>query len=372
VYSFVSVLRKKSSLLFQNSFSPDVVVHFFLHISALLKAGFDIVSALTIFQESCTNKKLKSVIIAIKSDLQKGIRFSESISKYKNLFTSYMVISLKAAEISGAMSETFENLASHLIAAQRFRRKIVSSLRYPLFLIIILIVFLIVLGNFFLPNMQNNLLSINGSSTTDANNNQYMATQMLIGMLDFFGQYGIVLLALKTALGGTMYFFYNRSYKVKFLLQSILLKVPLIGYWVQQITMHKFVKIFSLMLNNNCDVLESLRSAIDSVKNIPILLSLKYAVMQVENGKKLSSAISKSGFANNMFCNYLKMGEETGKLKPILSQYIEFENENIERKLNTVATLTPNIVMMFIGLVLLWIVAATILPIYDSIGNMDL
>ena len=158
---------------------------------------------------------------------------------------------------------------------------------------------------------------------------------------------------------------------MKAALDQFFFKIPLIGGFKKRILFNKFIKTLSLLLNAKIDLLKSLEKSKDCHPNQTLREDFFKIYKDVQMGLKLSQALQNYKFISPVALRYIQLGEETGNLGPLLQKATDLQTKQINQSVQTLlAWLEPSLIIV-IGCLLIWIVMATILPIYDSLSIFE-
>ena len=134
--------------------SKDLII-FTRQVSSMLASGLTLVKSLEILKDQIGNKAFQEIIRGILLDIEEGKTFSESIAKYPDIFPEVYVSLVKAGESSGLLDKIFLRLANNLETQQRLRRTVKSALIYPAIVITLMLVVILVIMVFVIPELNS-------------------------------------------------------------------------------------------------------------------------------------------------------------------------------------------------------------------------
>ena len=359
-----TIKKKGWGNFFLRHVDQDDLVEFCIHMQEMDKAKISLSESILLFAENYTHRCLKSVLVAIYHSLQQGLLLSQACQLYPWVFNSHFVDCLAIAEKTGEFSTAFAQLETYLIKRRNYHQQLKQAIRYPLILMGSLIVILGILGGIFLPQLQTHLEHLGSPSTS-------LASSSLIKGVNFFTDYGYYISLIFIGSLSIIYCLYKTSQKAQKYWDKIVLKIPVVGTFKKKLFINQFAQTLSLLLNADINLLNSLEKATTAIPNSFLKAKFSKVFKDVQTGTKLSEALKKRHLISPLFGRYIQLGEETGNLGPLIHQAAEADLKNIWRRLNNLLAWAQPILIMFIGGIFIWIVMATILPLYDNLSFLE-
>jgi type IV pilus assembly protein PilC len=350
-----SLLSAEVNLSFLEKVSLKDILLFTRQLHAMINAGIPIVTSLKIIRDQIPNRKLKKIIDELSSFIEEGGRFSTALNKYKNVFGDLYINMVRAAEEAGTLEETLLRLATYLEKVENLRGKVKSALFYPVMVLVVATVIVTGILIFVIPTFQQLYADLGGQLPT--------LTQMVIHMSqtlrDYIGWVFLFLVAFAVVLSQI-----RKIPQIKFLLDMVILKVPIFGNLILKSSIANFSATLSSMIASGLNILDALTIAAKTTGNEVIRRAIDNVRSQVERGVGLSTALSRNPVFPSMLVNMVATGEEAGNLDEMLSKVAEFYEEEVDRTVDTLTSLIEPMMMVFIGGVLGFIIIAMYLPIF--------
>ncbi|MCS6955731.1 MAG: type II secretion system F family protein, partial [Candidatus Calescibacterium sp.] len=302
--------------------SYQEVMLFTRQVAEMLKAGFPIARLLDVIALSTSNKKLALICLVIKENLKSGNAISTALQRYTDIFNPVYIGLVRIGEKTGQLFDVMEELAKYLEEEHKVRSKLISSLIYPIF--VILITFLIVWGLivFIFPKLFEILQGFEVSIP--------LLTQVLLKISEILSNPLVLGLGFSAIFITSLFFkfFAELSPQYKILVEKIIFSIPYVGYIMFKIYELRFARALLLVLRSGMSFLEGMRNleqSFDSgiMKDIAIRLQ-RY----LKEGEYLTTSLYKIKFFSPFFIDMIKTGEETGELETMLNkicQNLEFE-----------------------------------------------
>ena len=359
-----TVRKNGLSSLFLKRVNQEDLIEFCIHMQEMDKAKISLSESILLFAENYTHRGLKSVLTAIYHSLQQGLFLSQACQLYPSVFNPHFVDCLSIAEKTGEFSAAFRQLETYLVKQRNYHQQLKQAIRYPLILMGGLILLLGILGGIFLPHLQTHLQHLGATSPS-------FAAVSLIKGVNFFKDYGYYIFLGVVGSLSVFYGLYYCSEKVRHWWEKVFLNIPLIGGFKKKLFINQFAQTLGLLLNADVNLLNSLEKATKSVSNSFLKAEFCKVFEDVQSGLKLSEALQTRNLTSPLFYRYIQLGEETGNLGPLIQQAAEADLKNIWRRLNGLLSWMQPVLIMIIGGVFIWIVMATIVPLYDSLSVLE-
>jgi type II secretory pathway component PulF len=326
-----------------------------------LTAKISLMDALQIATESQEDKGLKIALVDIMKRIQSGESLGQAFKNYPTLFEPFFIISLSMGEKTGNLAQAFETIAQFYEQKNQRHSALKKALAYPLFLFCILVFVFYGLSTFVLPNMVPFF-------DTLGTQQQPLALRTLQQFIMFMEKYGDILFY--GVCTGVFILLVGLSFSKRVRESFIDLKfhIPVIGFLLRNFYMADFLKYVSLLLKQKENLITALEHATQSVPNKNLQKQLGIISNHVQQGKSFRTAMGQSNLFNSVILKFIEIGEHTGTLDTMLM----YASENLSRqsllKMNTLIGRVGPVFISIIGAVIIWIVLATVVPIYDVLA----
>jgi len=326
----------------------------------LLKAGLPILQALDTILESGVGK-LQDVLGAVREDVKGGLAFSQAFEKYPRIFPHLYIASIQAGERTGDLPQTIRRYIAYLKRTEGFRSKIVTALFYPAILVSVAAIAVSVLLIYVVPTFSK--------IYTDSGAALPLPTQMLIGFTTFLRNYLVVFIGVALA-AATLFRRWKETESGRFTVDALKVKLPLVGPILSRYAVSGFTRTLATVLGSGIPIVESLRMSVGTLNNKVMERALLSAVVRVEEGSKLSSALEGIKLMPPLALRMLSVGETTGSLEEMLSDISDYFEEEIERNLSVLTTAIEPAIMVTMGFVIGIIIICMYLPIFRIAGTV--
>ena len=357
-------IRDKSKKQNQTQFynSKKTIAEFTALLSMLLDSGLSVKDGLEILKTITKDSKVNALVFNIEKDLKAGSSFYSSI---RNIGSSLPVIyssMVKVGETTGDLAFVFRKINDYLIRQKRIHEKLVSSLIYPVIVLIIAVFSMILITTFIIPKMSE-IFTDFGSGVP------VKVSQVLSFSQGIFTAF-LILIPLIVFAGFGISIFRKRNSTFARTVDWLKLKVPFIGSFSED---NHFLNIlFTLDALTSCGVTveDALGEVISTADNAAIKESLRRAHEKVLKGIGLSEALSYEKIIPSRITKWIAVGERTGSMGKVFGQLSDYYENELEKKSTRFMSLIEPALIIFTGLIVFGIVMMVIIPLFSTFGTI--
>ncbi len=333
----------------------DLIV-FNRQLATLFSAGIPLLMGIQGLAEQVQNKTFKEILLKLAAEIQTGSSFSDALAKHPKVFSGLYVNMIRAGEASGTLDETLKRLSLLTEHAAETKAKIKAATRYPKIVISAMLIAVIILMKFVVPNFMTIFKQVDLELP--------LATKMLIGANDIFVNYWFILF------GGAIclvfaFKTYTKTYRGRRQFDLLTLKVPIFGPIFLKIAMSVFARTLSTLNRSGLSIIENLEICSDVVNNIPIAEVINDIKESVKRGESIAVTMKKSKFFTPMVVQMMSAGEESGELDNMLVKVSEYYDMEVDYSIKNIASLIEPILLVFLGGMVLFLMLAIFLPMWD-------
>ena len=325
-------------------------------IATLISAGQPVESAYFAVSRQTPKDQAKRVLLTVRAKVLEGFPLSDALREFPRIFDPMYCASVHAGEQSGLLDIVMERLADYLEARQDLQRKTSQALIYPILLSAV--VFLLVAGllTFVVPQIVQVFEGFDQELP--------LITQWLIKISDFSKAYGLHLIAGLVAVS----WLYRRLLKIAWfslLRDRILLAIPFIRYLVKLSNTARFTRTMSILVSSGVTALDSIRISTEVILSQPIKTAVVRAADRVREGEHISVALDQTGYFSPIVLQLIEIGESSGKLGEMLERSARAEENEFTGITALFIGLFEPAMILVMGMIVLAIVLAILLPIFD-------
>ncbi|MFZ2125328.1 MAG: type II secretion system F family protein [Candidatus Saccharimonadales bacterium] len=347
------------NIMGSNKVKADQLVMFTRQLAAMVGAGVPLLRALTALAEHITESPvLQKILLGIIRDVEGGTSLGDALAKYPNTFNPVYVNMVRAGEAAGILDDILNRLALQQEKNTSMRKKIKSSMMYPMVLMVITVLAFFGLMIFIVPQIGSIVKSLSGDSDAKLP----FITEVMLGISSFMISYWYIVIG---GFVGTIYAFmtYIKTPKGRYQFHYLLLKIPGLKTVITKVAVGYFTRTFSALIEAGVAVLEALDVTSRAVGNAIFEQALVEAEAQVKIGKSLSSVIEAQNLFPPIVPQMLLVGEETGQTAQVLVKVADFYEEEVSRSIEGLSSIIEPIMIVIMGTMVGLVAAAVMLPI---------
>ncbi len=325
-------------------------------LATLINSGLPVEEALGAVARQAGRTRLSGLLMAVRTKVMEGHTLAASLADFPSVFPELYRATVAAGEQSGHLDVVFERLADYTEARQQMRQKIGLAMFYPLLLTGVAILIVAGLLTYVVPQVIQVFASMNQQLP--------LLTRSLIATSDFLSTYGHWLF------GGIVLIIIGFSYAMRHLgfrrsVHRFLLHVPLLSRLIRGTNAARYARTFSILMASGVPVLEALRIAAQVVSNVPMKEAVERAAVRVREGSSLHRAMAESGYFPPLTVQLIASGESSGRLEAMLERAAVQQERETETLIAALLGLFEPLLILFMGVIVLTIVLAILLPIFD-------
>ncbi len=325
-------------------------------LATLVRAGLPLEECLRAVSQQTDKARQKSMLLAVRSRVMEGHTLAAGLGDFPNVFPELYRTTVEAGEQSGHLEGVLERLADYTESRQQMTQKIKLAVFYPAMLTIVAVLVVGGLMTYVVPQVVQVFENIGQGLPP--------LTRMLIAVSDFLREYGLLMIVAITLLvAGFNYLLRNPVLRRRF--HRFRLKLPLVSKLERGLNTGRFARTFSILTASGVPVIEALRISAQVMSNVPMREAVGEAAARVREGAGIAAALEKSGYFPPMTVHLIASGEASGKLEEMLERAAINQEREIETLIAALMGLFEPLLILFMGSVVLVIVLAILLPIFD-------
>ena len=342
--------------LTEKKVQPMDVQLFSRQLYTLLKAGVPIMRGLTGLQESAINKSFGKVIKDMRDSLDAGRELSAAMRRHPTVFSAFYVNMVRVGELTGRLDEVFLRLFDYLEFDREMKARISSALRYPIFVVVAMVVAIGVINVFVIPAFAKVYAGFNAELP--------LMTRILIKSSDITVHYWwavvVVIVAAIVAFRvyiGTVTGRYNWD--------RLKLRIPIAGKIILKGTLARFARGFALSSKSGVPIVQGLTVISQTVNNAYIASRVEQMRDGVERGESILRTAVTTGVFTPIVLQMVAVGEETGELDDLMDEVADMYEREVDYELKTLSAQIEPILIIMLGILVLILALGVFLPIWD-------
>jgi type IV pilus assembly protein PilC len=304
------------------------------------------------------NKRFKGVLIKIREDVEGGSTFAASLKQHPTVFTPLYMSMVEAGEAGGFLDTVLNRLAGYIEKSMTLRRKVKGAMIYPATIITVAVAVVIFLLIFVIPTFKA-LFEGFGAALP-------LPTRIVLELSRLVKTH--LLAGLGTLVGAVFGVrFYYRTEKGKKVIDSLLLRLPVIGQLIRKVSVAKFTRTLGTLLSSGVPILDALNITAKVAGNRVVEEAILKTRSSIAEGKTIADPLGASGIFPPMVVQMISVGEQTGALDAMLAKIADFYDAEVDQAVANLTTLLEPIMIVFLGVVVGGLIIAMYLPIFKLV-----
>lgn len=324
--------------------------------ATLIQAAMPIDEVLRAVAEQQEKRRLKNMLLAIRSRVLEGYTLAQSMDAFPSYFPQMYRATIAAGEHAGYLDKVLNQLADHTEHSMQSRQKIQLAMLYPA--ILMLACFAIV--SFLLGYVVPDVIKV----FVDSGQTLPLVTRGLIAVSDGLQKYWLWLLGVGVvSLFSVRYALTKPDIRLRW--DQLLLTIPVIGRFSRSLNTAQFAGTLSILTRSGVSLVDALMIAVQVVSNEAMKVSVKTVAKKVSEGSSLHYALKNSGYFPPLMLHMIASGEATGELDTMLGRTASNQQMELENRMAMMVGLFEPLMLVVMGGVVLVIVLAILLPILN-------
>ena len=337
------------------------LLFFLTQLSTYIKAGIPLVESLKILIKQYKNKSYQRIFRSMVFDLTMGSNFSEALDKQGEAFPKLLINMIKAAEMTGHLSETLDDMAEYYTEIDKTRKQMVTALIYPSFVLVISIAVLTFIMIFIMPKFIEIYDSVDsdripGFTLFIMGLSNFMENNIVWLLVGFF----VVLLVVS--------YLYNNVKLMRAFMQWVAMKTPGFGRIIIYNEVTVFTKTFSSLLAHNVFITDSMEVLNRLTNNEIYKMLILDTISNLARGEKISKAFQGHWAFPIPAYEMLVTGEKTGQLSEMMAKVSIYYQELHRNAVAQLKSLIEPVLIIFLTGIVGIIVLSIVIPMFDSLS----
>jgi len=359
-YLVLDIQKKQAGLVGGGASQKEFLI-FNQEFMTLVKAGLPILQALEILHKRMEKPGYRSALAGIIEAVKGGVSLSDAMASHPSFFPTLYTATVRAGEQSGALVDVLKRFIAYQKRMLTVRRKLVTALAYPVFLVLALVAVMALFFLYIIPNFTQMYSDQAGSLP--------FLTSLLIKFTNIVSSGAPVILVGLVAGGIGLYLGYKSDAGRK-ALDSIMLRIPLVRTLIIQYIMAQLTRTLATVLRGGIPLVQAMDTTAGVIGNRIIAQRLVKSRELLTEGVSLADAMERTKLAPVMTVRMIEVGESSGDLPQMLEDVADFYEQEVENRLTVLTTMIEPVLMLTMGTVIAFIVVALYLPIFEMGARM--
>jgi type IV pilus assembly protein PilC len=330
--------------------------------SVMIDAGLPLVQCLEILAGQQENKTFESVLTTTRASVEGGSTLSAAMRTHDKVFDALYVNLVEAGEAGGILDTILQRLANYIEKNVKLKRAVKSALVYPVAVlgvaggVITLLLWKVV------PIFATLFLGLGVDLP--------LPTRIVMALSNFVGSiFGLLILVFIAGLVIGLKLWHATT-NGRFILDGMLLKLPLIGLLLRKIAVARFTRTLGTLISSGVPILEGLDITARTAGNAVIEKALGQVRKAVEQGKNIADPLKETNVFPGMVTQMIGVGEQTGAMDAMLQKIADFYEEEVDAAVKDLLAALEPAMIVFLGVIVGGIVISMYLPLFSLIGKL--
>lgn len=339
-------------------FKNKDLIFWLTQLSTYLKAGITLTDSMRILgKQMSKNPRKKKVFDSIIYNLTLGESFSSSLEKQRNSFPALLISMVKAAEATGELEETLDDLADYYTELENTRKAMINAMSYPAIISVFSIAVIVFIMLYVIPQFEDVYAS------TGATLNGY--TLWILNLSKFFDTNFALIIGGLVIIISIIIILYKKVKSFRKNFQIFAMKIPIFGKIIIYKEMNIFAKTFASLLKNNVFITDSMNLLSEITTNEVYKEIMFRTVNNIARGEKISTSFKDQWAVPEVAYYMIVTGESTGELAAMMSKVADYYQTEHKTIINNMKNFIEPVMIIFLAVVVGGIVLAVILPMFS-------
>ena len=323
-------------------------------LAGLVTSGLPLERALTALTDEAENERQRHLLAALRAEVNAGSAFGKALAQFPREFSDIYTAVVGAGEQSGHLGMVLERLADDLEDRQALKAKLVGAALYPAIVTVVAIAIVLFLVAYVVPQVANVFAGTKRALP--------FLTVAMLGISAAVRSYGwLMALVLAAAFVATRLALRNQGFRERF--DAAWLTLPLVGKLSRGYNAARFASTLAMLAAAGVPILKALQAAGETLSNRAMRADAMDALILVREGAPLASAMAQKKRFPGLLSMFARLGEQTGQLPTMLQRAAKQLGAEVQRRAMQLATILEPLLIVAMGLVVMLIVLAVLLPI---------
>lgn len=353
-FSFASFLPGKVSLAEKILFTKNL--------SGMLGAGLQLSRGLQVLIKQTHAPAFKKVIVSLLATIDTGGTFSDALEKHPKVFSKFFVSMVRAGEESGGLSGVLKEIGENLEKTYALNRKVKGALMYPAIIICAIVLIAILMFIYVVPTLIKTFKELGAELPT--------STQIIIWISNFVSNHTVLLIVFLVALVVGIQILWTLP-RTRIAFDWVSIRIPIIKDILKELYTARAARTLSLLLSSGVNISHAIAITSDVLQNSYYKKSLADVAIAIEKGEPIAKVfIANEQLYPVMMGEMIAVGEETGKLQPMLLDVATFYEGEVAAKTANLSTIIEPVLMIFIGAAVGFFAVSMLTPMYSIMDSI--
>ncbi len=334
---------------------------FFRQFSVMIDAGLPLVQCLEILAANQENQAFQKTLTGVRGAVEGGATLANAMRMFPNTFDDLSTNMVEAGEAGGILDTILQRLAQYVEKAVKLRSAVKSALIYPVSVISIAVLIVGALLKWVVPIFANLFAGLGVALP--------LPTRIVMNLSAFVGHFWWVFIGMGVgAVFGLKQI--NKHPKGRYVLDSILLRMPVVGNLLRKIAVARFTRTLGTLITSGVPILEGLAITARTSGNAVLEQALMKVRRAIEEGRTIVDPLKECGVFPNMVSQMIGVGEATGAMDAMLQKIADFYEDEVDAATKDLLAMLEPIIIGILGVAVGGIVISLYMPLFSMIAKL--
>jgi type IV pilus assembly protein PilC len=342
--------------------SQKEIAIFTRQFSVMIDAGLPLVQCLEILGSQQDNRSFQKILFQVRQDVEQGGTLADSLRKHPKAFDPLYANMVAAGEAGGILDTILQRLSIYIEKIVKLRSAVRSALIYPVAVIVIAVGVVGIILWKVIPTFAVLFTGLGAELP--------LPTRITIELSNFIASFWwLIFLTIGLTIFATNR--WHKTYKGKRVLDSLMLKIPVLGDVMRKIAVARFCRTLGTLVSSGVPILDALDITAKTAGNSIVEDAIMMTRSSVEEGKTISEPLKASTVFPGMVVQMVAVGEQTGALETMLNKIADFYEDEVDEATSNLLALLEPIMILFLGIVIGFIVISMYMPMFTLISKIN-
>ena len=349
--------NKSKQLGSVRSMSLTEKIDFISTLQILLQSGVPAVESLMFMEQEAAKKNIRAISKMLKVQIMAGCSLADTLARFPQIFGYIFIGLIKAGEEAGELEKTLGRIRDLLTKQDNIKGKVIGTLMYPMFVVILASLIVIVMLVFVFPAFKEMFAQQEKPLP--------WITATMISAGDFLREFWYTIPPFIIAFAMFWYIIVNWEPARK-VLDKILLKIPFLNSLILFSNFSNFLSVLNVSYEAGIPIVDCLHLGVVTLTNSVMRNKMSKAIIKVQQGMQVSQAFKTTGIVPKMLLFMIATGEQTGRLGDMLEKSVNYLDRTLDGVIDTMTKMIEPIMLIVIGSIVLVMALSLYLPLFQS------
>lgn len=345
--------------------SSQDAVFFFTYLREFLNAEISLVEALETIIDETRKINIKAIASRLQSDIASGNLLSQAMANQSDAFSDISISLVAASEKINALADACNHIVHYLQFSVTMKRQTRAAITYPVTMFTIIFAMILFYSKYVIPKLSTVFTDLG-----DGKEDMPMQTRALVAFSNFISSYWLVIILFIVMSVFGIILLNKKSHSFRLLFDRLVIKIPFVSQIIIKTQFARFSLFTANMYEKGYNFLDSITEATVVVTNSKIRTDLEHAIESVKSGDNVYRALRQITYIPRFVHRMFRVAESTSNVQRSLDSVYTFYSSEIQNDLDNVIKSIKPVSITILGLLMFWIISATLLPFYTKLPSL--